>query len=1481
MPFEELTGLLQQEGFLLKPDDYIEILKIVENYGGRNINALKFRLAPLVCNNETEQLKFYRIFDEYAKITKEIDIKPKNRFPRRLVLIAALFIAFLLFALIGYFLDERGTAPPPASFTVSFNGQRAFKQNIAAFGDTITLDASGVLSADHYDTSDLRLAWDTGNGWKPSDQPVISFRAGVMGGRMVKLKLQSAKHPNYLSEDSQYISICSGVITALESNRESPFHPGDAVSLQAVVRGKSDFIQNPLWVVNDVDTLNSSGQQLSYRFDTAGRYSFTFLPQGKAAATACTQSHTVAYEVNKKNESLQLTATTAGKPVEPESKLNSWLWLLLLLPLAAMIIINRLQQRAKRKSTENIRREAITENATGTATLTPPVEVPFKNNDLQYIAREPEMNLLFRAMRNKTEDECRVLDISKSIRSEMKSGGMPSLIFTNRMKQQEYLILVDKLNPESKQLNLFQYLVRLLCDENLNIERFYYQDFSSFYNEQFPSGITLQRLADLYKTDVLIILGDAHQLIYPAWPAIKKEVSALLNEWEFKAILTPRPYPDWGVNETALKKEVVLLPADIKGQVQLLQAIKEKQLKQDKYLGAMEEFYDTGSYYFTDVSDIKTYLADATLFQWLCAVCVYPKVRWEIMIEVGKQICKAAGEEGKLNFSNLLKLVRMDWMQEGIIPERTRLELLKHLTVPNEVLARETVISMLATPELFYKGDYFFLEEKQQQEITNKFVLFAHDNTRYPEYAAASEVFRARWEQNRIHDSALKRYLDKQPGDNWETPLGTRNNPSTGVKEYFSKSKATIAKSGGKFRFAYASAVAALIILLVLMIFGKNILDGKSIAGIPLTITDTAKLYNLSFEISTDSCIQVLSSFREGITGNLNINENEYPLSFSSLTGANVAVPYYDARAEEGIIELSMDNGNMTVSQLVKLAASTYLELKNCAVNRKPVMSIRFFNPAGNDSLRLVSQMIATQFDISEQQSDSTTITRIVYYSNEDAAKADSIALLVATVLNRKIPVQYLPVKSSSVTAPVLYLSFPAPETWTVLPVTSLPASLNEIWKGSRNNRLITIDLVDQLIWYSTGSKTNYGTYRILQVSRKGNLTKIITNANDQFAVFYLQNIVGSGFQLCFQPVFLKTKEEAEKQELADCRNSLDEMRLYYPPISERLPSKNSNNAIAGIDQRIVQRFYFRLSSSPLFSSSEIRLLQGFLKDPAGDSYEKLQADVKFNMFWNDFKLLKRNLSIETGLDYVNGIIRPLQAEKMVTRQPHPNGTPFDRDYVDVTVTRRRIQDPPDPCKTTYRNIDEALKAGNACRLDLSDGKLDAIPASLVNLTSLQFLDMRNNYLSADDSIRLVRMFPKTQVLFSPQRRNTEPAKWVYLQTIELEKNIPAYKHQAFLNNLSNQLRRIPAARIKIVVSYETIRDSQAAANTASELKNYLLKMYKLASDKIVTETIQSGGEQQQQQQQQQQNQLKNSSGIISGSQQVAIYAINLPSNKN
>src|SRR6185437_15909671 len=177
--------------------------------------------------------------------------------------------------------------------------------------------------------------------------------------------------------------------------------------------------------------------------------------------------------------------------------------------------------------------------------------------------------------------------------------------------------------------------------------------------------------------------------------------------------------------------------------------------------------------------DIRKFLGDEDLFQWLCAIATYPTVRWETVLAIGAAVLKARNVSHKLNFISLLRLFRLEWLHSpsGSIPDHIRLPLLKALGVAEELAARQAILSLLRESDDILTAGNITFEEKMQQVYTQSFILFAHDTRRNRSFEADARKFMSVWDRSRATDLATYLYLSN-PERQWDTPIRSAEDPA-------------------------------------------------------------------------------------------------------------------------------------------------------------------------------------------------------------------------------------------------------------------------------------------------------------------------------------------------------------------------------------------------------------------------------------------------------------------------------------------------------------------------------------------------------------------------------------------------------------------------------------------------------------------------------------------------------------------------------
>ncbi len=1420
LPLEQLTQLLRGEGFSIKPDDYIELLKVVEKFGTDNPASLKTKLCPLIATSEDEQNKFYRIFDEYVRITNSQEpiqhLRGQTTSSSWKTYTPWLLPLLLIGTLIVYTTTRISSIDP--EFTISIKDGQGNIYHQAVIGDTAFADAGASFSKKIPDTSKVRIRWDFGNGWEQQDNVQARLICTKEEKKRIILEIASGKNKNIIKADTQYLQVCKQMATGIAVAGEEEPALGKSVILKPLFRGDQS-LEKGRWTVNDLgDTLAST---YSYTFTKEGSYLFRYSPNGSNKEDECNEPVETSFEINGETNSLQLTALPAGSRLLLNNyRVNPW-WLAGagLLSLLTFLFIFLNHRKARKHS---INPSVIIDKSSHEEELEPPYDVPFENKDLLWVTRNSEMNPFFRSLRNKTEDDREALNVPKTIKSVIRSGGIPSLVFTNTMKQQEYLVLIDQSNVKSLQLKFFEYLCKVLNDESINLERFYYSSFELFKNENYPYGISLQRLSELYKTNTLLIFGDADQLIYPSYPVLDKEITEKLMEWEFKGILTPVAYKDWGTRERLLRKSFILLPADPEGLIRLTQAITEKQLSYDKYLSSIPHFYEPSSYDLTTVNDLRAYLDNEILFQWLCAICVYPKLKWEMLIEMGKIICTRYSQPEQLNYSNLLKLVRIPWIKDGSFPEKTRLELLKLLKSENELAARTQVLEMLKFADIYFKDHYFFSEEKKIQQLTNQFILFANNNTKYAEFETAENEFKIRWQQNRIFDGPLKVYLDKPAGGQWQTPILQKNH-NPGLSDYFQvENRQKILRVNKKFSAFYIS-LGILLLTVALFLNRNKIVNSTFAKSIKLSIANTNLNQKLFFRLNADSCIKNTDSFYSTIKASFFALPDSFPISFNKNGIGEISVNGFRGNRNNYTVRLDVGENKSVALDLALESDTTLLQLRGlCKTSSaKPPLYLRYNNKIASNLVNQLINSLSVSYVVSAEFGSFTDSSKLVYYLREDESIYTSLASSVKLQTGLSINTEYVEEKRIPPAVPILFLNLTdySKEPCTNIALNSLPASISEIWSGSTNNRFIRFDIAKKTIFYSTGSKNSFGRYTIQKVCSKENKLKIIVKGDRTFSVFALRNIQTTSFELsvCQQ----EFNNETEAEAATNC-DSYNKMKLFY----------ESNPAI----------IYVPLNMKSYTSTEQSKI--NTIKKGIGNTFN---ANKKYTL---TIEVNSRNVELVRSYRY--SLIQQNNELNRLTNikwdNAEFNGTPFDRDYIKVSTSLPNVDIPnnsandPSICDITYYSLKEALAAGasNVCKLNLSKESLSAIPKELYSFNNMQELDLGTTSIDKKEIQQLQDALKKCKITFQSipvnQPPQTTDETLIFIGAIQFDKKDYINSNQnQFMENLGVYLKNYPAALVKLHITYNGSMGQSRATSRLNQVKNILLKAG--ASEKQLTQT--------------------------------------------
>ncbi len=783
----QLFADLRREGFRLRPDDYVEVQRVLEAFTPQSPDDVRALVAPLLVTSAAEQEKFDRIF---AASFREIQlpappVKPPP--PPRRVPWAWLGGGLLLLGLLAYgaFFWPAPVVKPGV----------ALRGNVGPFqvGDSLrfVVDSSMRRAAGRQ----LGWRWQTSDGQTFPDCTEIAVVARRAGNLTVAVTARPRRGLLFPTDEtpqtaSLRLPVCAGLpALKLDSLRLPGQRAGEVRYRYTVTRLKpTQPVQSLVWLVNgstvarDVPALTYTHRQSP----VVSAYDVRVQAFPNTTRGLCFGEASLSVTIPGTNETpFTLTARPAGGAIQPATRVKApfrWAtWLLGLVAAMATGLYFRLvfKDFRKRQATPPPSDSGDENPLARFVSDEPPLEIPFQNRETTLIVRDEAFHQVVRTLRQRMEEETTRLHVPGTLRATLREGGFPTLVFQPRLAEVEFLFLIDRSQVRSQQVALFEYLFRAFSRENVGIERFFFhQNFDRFTNETHPGGFTLRQLTDTYRSRTLVVWSKGYPLLYPAYPVVEPAYREALAEFAQRAVLTPVAFADWGQKERALQDFFLLLPADLAGQVRLMRALAEGKTHQDAYLRQQAaDFYEAEDVDFRDLDELAAYLADEGLVQWLGAVALYPRLRWEVVVEMGRAILPPE----RVNFSNLLKLVRIRWMHEGSLPDRTRLDLLKRLTPENEAKARETLLRMLEHAEQYFPGERLFGEEKYLLQTTNRFTLYARDAQRYADFAPALKEFRTLRDKKLLPDRTMARYLEND-GRQWDTALNQRPKPDLALE---------------------------------------------------------------------------------------------------------------------------------------------------------------------------------------------------------------------------------------------------------------------------------------------------------------------------------------------------------------------------------------------------------------------------------------------------------------------------------------------------------------------------------------------------------------------------------------------------------------------------------------------------------------------------------------------------------------------------
>ena len=351
----------------------------------------------------------------------------------------------------------------------------------------------------------------------------------------------------------------------------------------------------------------------------------------------------------------------------------------------------------------------------------------------QNIDLDSDMYSVANNMRYRTQSGTSKIDITKTINATLKNAGIIDLQYKHNTKPVEYLMLIDWSSEKNHQAQLFDYLYRTFIDNNVYIERFFYDaDPRICWSDNYAEGIRIDKIQQKFPDAYLLVFGSGSKFINPLNNRLYGFTS-VFQEWEQRALLSPVPSGEWGVQEVLLRNVfAVILPATTAGIIELtehfnIKSGQESNLKDWKFNPQKAEKY----IYITADNLLENQQVSQNMKIWIATCAIYPELYWDLTIAIGKTL------ENDSNFSdlhdltsqeNIAILARIDWFRTGKIPDTEREKLLNNKNILLEkykTAAITTIIKVLEQnlPENKELKDSFAYNNFLMNIVVNKLML--------------------------------------------------------------------------------------------------------------------------------------------------------------------------------------------------------------------------------------------------------------------------------------------------------------------------------------------------------------------------------------------------------------------------------------------------------------------------------------------------------------------------------------------------------------------------------------------------------------------------------------------------------------------------------------------------------------------------------------------------------------------------------------
>lgn len=321
-----------------------------------------------------------------------------------------------------------------------------------------------------------------------------------------------------------------------------------------------------------------------------------------------------------------------------------------------------------------------------------PLTIQFKKQDAGIKVDKSLAEMVANFSKRQRSEELE-LDIVQTIKRTCRSAGFPFLSYREKIKKEGFVFLIDTSIVKGQRKKALDFLSNFLCRNQVEVTTFAYHRHPLFLYGSDPNlpAVSLAHLTRDHSESNLVLFTSADNFFSPETLAPYDWAVTIARRWQRRTLVTSSSGRYWDIKEARLEKLGFKIASD-------MDSLSKSLLQQTETnsIGNSTPRTYPSTIDFDDIDALELFLKDDYMKQWVFSLAIYPKIDWELTVALGRNISKLYPEIPMLaTYDNLYKLSQISWLNDGLVSDALRAEMLRRLTNDVHKVARQTLQELL------------------------------------------------------------------------------------------------------------------------------------------------------------------------------------------------------------------------------------------------------------------------------------------------------------------------------------------------------------------------------------------------------------------------------------------------------------------------------------------------------------------------------------------------------------------------------------------------------------------------------------------------------------------------------------------------------------------------------------------------------------------------------------------------------------------